>query len=84
MAKILSDNASRILAFLQANATVDLTANDIAEALDMTARSVNGTLTGLQKRGLTARFEVEGFEKKVIRLTEEGSCFDPNAEAVEE
>lgn len=84
MAKILSDNASRVLSFLQANASVNLTANDIAEALDMTARSVNGTLTGLQKRGLTVRVEVEGFEKKVARLTDEGAGFDPYAETVEE
>lgn len=83
MAKILSDNAAKVLSFLQANASADLTANAIAEALGMEARSVNGTVTGLQKKGFVVREEVEGFDKKVIRLTGEGAAMDPDAEKAE-
>jgi hypothetical protein len=49
----------------------------------MTPRSVNGTVTGLQKKELVVRQEVEGFEKKVIRLTAAGAGFDPEAEKAE-
>lgn len=83
MAKILSDNAAKVLSFLQANASADLTANAIAEALGMEARSVNGTVTGLQKKGFVVREEVEGFDKKVIRLTSDGAAMDPDAEKAE-
>lgn len=83
MAKVLSENAAKVLSFLQANASADLTADAIAEALGMTARSVNGTVTGLQKKELVVRQEIEGFEKKVIRLTQAGASFDPEAEKAE-
>lgn len=83
MAKVLSENAAKVLSFLQANASADLTADAIAEALGMAPRSVNGTVTGLQKKGLVVRQEVEGFDKKVVRLTGEGAGFDPDMEKAE-
>ena len=79
MAKaILSENAQAVLAHLQAT-TEDETAQMIADATGIGVKSVNGVATGLAKRGLVYRHEVEGYDKKVISLTAEGAAFDPAA-----
>ena len=88
MAKILSDKAATVLAYLQNNAVSDVTTTDIAEALGMEKRSVVGTLTGLQKEtkthpSLINRVEKEGVDEKVITLTADGAKFDPAAEKAE-
>ena len=80
---VLSEKAQAILAHLQATAGTDETFVEIAEATGLEARSVNGTVTGLAKRGLVERVEVENFDKKVIRLTDAGRTFDPMTEKVE-
>lgn len=84
MSYVLSEKAQTVLAHLQANADTDETFVDIAEATGLEGRSVNGTITGLAKRGLVERVEVEGFDKKVVRLTDDGRVFDPMAEVVDE
>lgn len=81
--KMFSENAQTIIRFLQANAGAQLTANDIAEATGLAARSVNGTVTGLQKKGICERAVVEGIEKKVILLTPAGSTVDPDMDKPE-
>lgn len=83
MSYVLSEKAQAILAHLQATAGTDETFVEVAEATGLEARSVNGTVTGLAKRGLVERVEVEGFDKKVIRLTDAGRTFDPMTEKVE-
>lgn len=83
MSYVLSEKAQAILAHLQANVDTDETFVEVAEATGLEARSVNGTVTGLAKRGLVERVEVEGFDKKVIRLTDAGRTFDPMTEKVE-
>lgn len=80
MAFVLSEKAQSVLAHLQATAGTDETFVEIAAATGLEARSVNGTITGLAKRGLVERVEVENFDKKVIRLTEAGKVFDPMTE----
>lgn len=80
MAAMFSENAQTVLRFLQANIKGQFTADDIAEGTGLSAKSVNGIATGLQKKGLTERVEVEGIEKKVIRLTAAGEQADPDAE----
>lgn len=80
---VLSEKAQAILAHLQANVGTDETFVEVAEATGLEARSVNGTVTGLAKRGLVERVEVENFDKKVIRLTDAGRVFDPMTEKVE-
>lgn len=80
MSYVLSEKAQAILAHLQANVGTDETFVEVAEATGLEARSVNGTVTGLAKRGLVERVEVEGFDKKVIRLTDAGRTFDPMTE----
>ena len=83
MSYVLSEKAQAILAHLQATAGTDETFVEIAEATGLEGRSVNGTITGLAKRGLVERVEVENFDKKVVRLTAEGKTFDPMTEKVE-
>lgn len=83
MSYVLSEKAQTILAHLQANIGTDETFVEVAEATGLEARSVNGTVTGLAKRGLVERVEVENFDKKVIRLTDAGRTFDPMTEKVE-
>lgn len=80
MAAMFSENAQTVLRYLQANVSAQLTADDIAEGTGLSSKSVNGIATGLQKKGLTERVEVEGIEKKVIRLTAAGEQVDPAAE----
>lgn len=90
----LSEKAISIMTYLRnhgASIVVDnevatlsgepLTANDIAEALDINFRSVNGTVTSLVKKGYAERIVVEGVEKKVIILTDLGRTVDLNVEA---
>lgn len=83
MAFVLSEKAQTVLAHLQATVGTDETFVEVAEATGLEARSVNGTVTGLAKRGLVERVEVENFDKKVIRLTDAGRTFDPMTEKVE-
>lgn len=88
MAKMFSENSQLVLTFLQKNQGVDVTAQTIAEAVGLSPRSVNGILTGLQKEQsghgqLIERVEVEGFDKKVIKLTAEGKKADPDADKPE-
>lgn len=80
MAAMFSENAQIVLRFLQGNKDGQFTADNIAEGTGLSAKSVNGIATGLQKKGLTERVEVEGIEKKVIRLTPAGEQADPDAE----
>ena len=80
MAAYLSENAQAVVKYLQANPGANLTADDLAEALGLTSRQINGTATGLQKKGITERVVVEGIDKKVIQLTPEGAAMDPEME----
>lgn len=80
MSQLFSENAQSVLRYLQADPNGQYTADDLADALGLTSRQINGTATGLQKKGLTERVVVEGIEKKVIRLTPEGLSVDPAAE----
>lgn len=80
MAQLFSENAQAVIRFLQADPNGQYTADDLADALDLTSRQINGTATGLQKKGITERVVVEGIEKKVIRLTADGLAVDPAME----
>jgi len=80
MAQLFSENAQAVIRYLQADPNGQYTADDLANALGLTSRQINGTATGLQKKGITERVVVEGIEKKVIRLTPEGLAVDPAME----
>ena len=80
MAQLLSENAQALVRYLQSDPNGNYTADDLADALGLTARQINGTATGLQKKGIAERVVVDGIEKKVIKLTPEGLSMDPAVE----
>lgn len=82
----MKENTRKIFDYLKANDGQDMTAADVAEALGLEVRSVNGSFTSFQKKGLGVREEAEiklenGTHQKVkfLRLTDEGRAFDPDA-----
>lgn len=85
----VTEKGLMIMEFLRANDGADITSQDIAEHLGISARSVTGAVTALAKEnvGLVFRDEVEsteltktGKERKVvtkyIRLTDAGRTAD--------
>lgn len=78
--KQLSENAIKVLDYLKSVQGVkDVTAADVAAALGMEKRTVDGVFTGLQKKGLGTRVEAEGVgEAKIsfLSITEEGKTCD--------
>lgn len=88
----MKENSLKVFNFLKENVGVNVTAADIAEALDLPKRSVDGIVTSaLQRKGLAVRtpaeVEVVGEDGavshkavKFIALTEAGLDFDPDAE----
>lgn len=91
MAK-LSENAVKILSFLQANPDGDYTATDLAGELDLQVKTVNGVITGGligkgHSRDFVERVETPAKDQdgkditvKLIKLTEKGAALDPTAE----
>lgn len=86
----ITENSRKILDYVKANASEDFTAKDIAADLGLTAPQVNGSITAFQKKGYMVREEAEveladgSHEKvKLIRITDAGMAFDPDAEVAE-
>lgn len=79
---MFSENAQKVLTFLQSNPTVDMTGKELAEAAGVPTRSITGVVNNLVKKELVVREEVEMGENtvKFIRLTEAGQQVDPLAE----
>lgn len=79
----MTDNSRRVFGYLKEHYGEDLTANNIAEALDVSVATVTGSVNGLVKKGYAVRNEVKGEDEKkpikYITLTEEGYNFDPDA-----
>lgn len=83
----LKPNSLAVFNFVKDNDGSDFTAADIAEALGLEVKQVNGIVTSaFQKKGLMVREEAEveladSTHKKVkfIRLTDEGKDFDPSS-----
>ena len=84
----MKENSKNILNYLKANDDKDLTAADVAAALGLEKRSVDGSFTSaIQKKGLGVRIPAEveledGTHKavKFLKLTDAGFEFDPDAE----
>ena len=79
-----SENAQKIITHLQGNTEVNETLDDVAEALDIGKRTVNGAYNALVKKGFAERVKatVEApVTIKYLVLTEEGMAFDPDADA---
>lgn len=80
----MSENSVKVLDFLKAHTGEDLTSADVADALGMAKRSVDGVFTALQRKGLGVRVpaEVENEDGthsaiKLLQLTAEGKAFEP-------
>ena len=81
MACLFSPNAQIVLRHLQANVGTDETVAMIAKKVGLTEKAANAViLSGLQQRDCAYRVEVDGFDRKVIRLTEKGKTIDPAIE----
>ena len=84
----MSVNTLNVIEYLKAHNGENLTAQDVADALDVDVKVVNGAFTsGIQKKGLGQRIEAEiqlddSSHRKVkfLTLTADGLAFTPEAE----
>lgn len=84
----MTENTRKVWEFLKANGDADMTAAEVAAALGMEKRQIDGIFTsGLQRKQLGVRVEAErenekGTHDKVkfLKLTDAGLAFDPDAE----
>lgn len=85
---MLKPNSKLVYNYVKENQGKNLTAADIAEGTGLETKQVNGIVTSaFQKKGLMERIPAEieladGSHKavKLIKLTEAGMAFDPDAE----
>ena len=81
----MSENTLNVINYLKGLNGADVTANDVAEALGLTGRQVNGIFTGgIQRKELGIREDAEivledGTHKavKFLKLTDAGKAFEP-------
>lgn len=80
----LKENSLKVFNYIKDNNGKDITSADIAVAVGLEKKSVDGCVTGLQKKKLVERVSAEmeladGTHKpiKLIRMTEAGFAFDP-------
>lgn len=84
----MKENSKKVLEYLKSINGQDVTAADVADALGLEKRSVEGIFTSaIQRKGLgvrtAAEVELEDGSHKAVKflsLTEAGMAFDPNAE----
>lgn len=80
----MSENSKKIFEYLQGIGDENVTAADVAKALDLEPATVNGSFTSaIQRKGYGFREvkPVMGGEIKYLKLTDEGKSFDVNAPA---
>lgn len=85
----MKENSKRVLEYLKSVNGQDVTAADVAEALGLEKRSVDGIFTSaIQRKDLGVRTPAEielpdGTHRQVkfLSLTEAGMAFDPDADA---
>lgn len=84
----MKENSKNVLNYLKGINGENVTAADVAEALGLEKRQIDGIFTSaLQRKGLGVRIPAEveledGTHKavKFLRLTDAGMAFDPDAE----
>lgn len=84
----MKENTRKVLDYLKDNNGQDLTAADVAEALSLEKRQVDGIFTSaLQRKGYGVREQAEvtlpdnSHQKvKYLRLTDEGLALDPDTQ----
>ena len=87
----MKENSKKVLAYLKENNGTAMTAADVADALGLEKKSVDGIFTSaIQRKGLGIRTPAEieledGTHKavKLLSLTPAGLAFDPDAEAAD-
>ena len=75
----MSENSVKVLNYLKGVADKNLTSGDVAEALGLEKRTVDGVFTALQKKGYGARIDATATGTKEISflsVTEEGKACD--------
>lgn len=85
----MKENSKNVLNYLKSINGADVTAADVADALGLEKRQVDGIFTSaLQRKGLGERIPAEielddGSHKavKYLHLTAAGMSFDPDADA---
>ena len=85
---MMKENSVKVLNYLKGKNGVDLTSADVAEALDLSKRTVDGIFTSaIQRKGLGIRVPAEieledGSHQavKFLQLTEEGMAYDTSDE----
>ena len=85
----MKENSAKVLNYLKEVNGQNVTAADVAEALNLEKRSVDGIFTSaIQRKGLGVRVPAEieledGTHKQVkfLQLTDAGMAFDPTADA---
>ena len=85
----MKENSKKVLMHLKAVHGQDVTAQDVADALGLEKRSVDGIFTSaIQRKNLGVRVPAEielddGTHKavKFLTLTDAGMAFDPDADA---
>lgn len=83
----MSENSKKVLDYLKGINGADVTAADVAEALGLEKRQVDGIFTSaIQRKGYGVRVPAEvelddGMHKqvKLLKLTAEGIAFDSDA-----
>ena len=84
---MMKENSKKVLMYLKEHNGEDLTAADVAEALGLEKRSVDGIFTSaIQRKNLGVRTPAEielddGSHKaiKLLSLTDAGMAFDPDS-----
>ena len=84
----MKENSKKVLNYLKGINGQDVTAADVAEALGLEKRSVDGIFTAFQRKNFGVRTPAEieledGTHKavKFLSLTDAGMAFDPDADA---
>ena len=84
----MSENSKKVITYLQGIGDADVTAADVAAALSLEKKSVDGIFTSaIQKKELGIRHPAQVLDKetnryvdvKVLKLTDAGKAFDVNA-----
>jgi len=83
----MKPNSITVLNYLKSLNGADVVAADVADAVGLEKRQVDGIFTGFQRKGLGERIPAEieledGSHKQVkfLHLTAEGMNYDPTAE----
>lgn len=86
----MKEQTRKIFDYIKANNGSQMTSADVADALGLEKRSVDGSFTSFQKKGWGVRTEAEielpdGTHKKVkfLSLTSEGMAYDPESDTAE-